>query len=151
MEKPVIISIRGVQSPFPGHEDVMELVTQGTLRGTEDEGIALTYQESELTGLEGTTTTFHILKDRITLLREGTLNSEMIFQEGQRHISLYQTPFGGFSLGVRTHSAKAVMSPAGGDLEIHYALDVENEHVGENSFLIHVAEPSAAAPDQPTT
>ena len=43
MEKPVIISIRGVQSPFPGHEDVMELVTQGTLSGTEDEGLALTY------------------------------------------------------------------------------------------------------------
>ena len=150
MEKPVIISIRGVQSPFPGHEDVMELVTQGTLSGTEDEGLALTYEESELTGLEGTTTTFRILKDRITLLWEGTLNSEMIFQEGRRHISLYQTPFGGFSLGVRTHSAKAEMSPAGGDLEIHYALDIENEHVGENAFLIHVAEPSAAQ-DQPTT
>ena len=103
MEKPVIISIRGVQSPFPGHEDVMELVTQGTLSDTEDEGIALTYEESELTGLEGTTTTFRILKDRITLLREGTLNSEMIFQEGRRHISLYQNPLGGFSLGERTH------------------------------------------------
>lgn len=151
MEKPVIISIRGVQSPFPGEEDVMELVTQGTLRATEENEFALTYRESELTGLEGTTTTFRILKDRITLQREGTLNSEMIFQEGRRHVSMYQTPFGGFALGVRTHSTRTEFGRTGGDLEIHYALDVENEHIGENSFLIHVAEPSSSAPEQITT
>lgn len=60
MEKPVIISIRGVQSLEPGEEDVMELVTQGVLRQEEGEGFSLSYLESELTGLEGTTTTFRI-------------------------------------------------------------------------------------------
>ena len=59
MEKPVIISIRGVQTLEEGQEDVMELVTQGILRQEEGE-LSLTYLESELTGLEGTTTTFHI-------------------------------------------------------------------------------------------
>ena len=63
MEKPVIISIRGVQSLEPGEEDVMELVTQGVLRQEEGEGFSLSYLESELTGLEGTTcllyTSFH--------------------------------------------------------------------------------------------
>ena len=92
MEKPVIISIRGVQSLEPGEEDVMELVTQGVLRQEEGEGFSLSYLESELTGLEGTTTTFRIAPDRFTLRREGTLNSEMIFQEGQKHVSLYETP-----------------------------------------------------------
>ena len=87
MEKPVIISIRGVQTLEEGQEDVMELVTQGILR-QEDGELSLTYLESELTGLEGTTTTFHITPERITLHREGTLNSEMIFQEGQKHFSL---------------------------------------------------------------
>ena len=94
MEKPVIISIRGVQSLEPGEEDVMELVTQGVLRQEEGEGFSLSYLESELTGLEGTTTTFRIAPDRITLRREGTLNSEMIFQEGQKHVSLYETLWG---------------------------------------------------------
>ena len=106
MEKPVIISIRGVQSLEPGEEDVMELVTQGVLRQEEGEGFSLSYLESELTGLEGTTTTFRIAPDRITLRREGTLNSEMIFQEGQKHVSLYETPYGGLMLGVNTHRAK---------------------------------------------
>ena len=39
MEKPVIISIRGVQTLEEGQEDVMELVTQGILR--QEEGGAL--------------------------------------------------------------------------------------------------------------
>ena len=76
-----------------------------TMNSQEEEGFALVYPESELTGLEGTLTTFRIAPDRITLLREGTINSEMIFEEGQKHFSLYETPFGGLMLGVNTHRA----------------------------------------------
>ena len=140
MEKPVIISIRGVQSTAPGEEDVMELVTQGVLQGDEGD-FTLTYRESELTGLEGTTTTFRIGKDRITLKREGTLNSEMVFQEGMEHVSLYETPYGGLTLGVKTRKARSDLSRTGGDLEIRYALEVDNERIGENSFYIQVREP----------
>ena len=71
MEKPVIISIKSTQN-MDGQEDTIELVTQGVLRHSEEEGFALVYPESELTGLEGTLTTFRIAPDRITLLREGT-------------------------------------------------------------------------------
>ena len=142
MEKPVIISIRGVQTGQPGEDDVMELVTQGVLRGGEEEGWSFTYRESELTGLEGTTTTFRIGKDRITLHREGTLNSEMIFQEGEKHLSLYETPYGGLMLGVRTRKARSDIGQAGGDLEIRYALEVDDQKIGENSFEIHVSEPT---------
>ena len=98
MEKPVIISIRGVQSLEPGEEDVMELVTQGVLRQEEGEGFSLSYLESELTGLEGTTTTFRIAPDRITLL------------------------------------------------SIRYALEVDSQPIGENSFEIQVTEPHLTAP-----
>lgn len=144
MEKPVIISIRGVQTTAPGEEDVMELVTQGILGGDESE-LTLTYRESELTGLEGTTTTFRIARDKITLTREGTLNSEMVFQEGMNHVSLYETPYGGLTLGVKTRKARSGLSPAGGDLEIAYALDVDDQRIGENSFFIQVREPDEAA------
>lgn len=144
MEKPVIISIRGVQSTVPGEEDVMELVTQGTLE--DDKGdLTLSYRESELTGLEGTTTTFRVGKDRITLTRQGTLNSEMVFQEGREHVSLYQTPYGGLTLGVKTQKARSDLSLNGGDLEIRYALEVDNERIGENSFFIQVREPYGGA------
>ena len=144
MEKPVIISIRGVQSTAPGEEDVMELVTHGLLGGDEGE-LILSYRESELTGLEGTTTTFRVTGDKITLKREGTLTSEMVFQEGKDHVSLYQTPYGGLTLGVKTRKARSDLSPAGGELEIQYALDVDDEWIGDNSFLIRVREQEGTA------
>ncbi len=144
MEKPVIISIRGVQSTAPGEEDVMELVTHGLLGGDEGE-LILSYQESELTGLEGTTTTFRVAGNKITLKREGTLTSEMVFQEGKDHVSLYQTPYGGLTLGVKTRKARSDLSPAGGELEIQYALDVDDEWIGDNSFLIRVREQEGTA------
>ena len=129
MEKPVIISIRGVQALEPGDEDIMELVTQGVLRQEDGEGFSLTYLESELTGLEGTTTTFQVAPDRITLRREGTLNS------------LYETPYGGLMLGVNTRRAKASLGEQGGSLSIRYALEVDSQPIGENSFEIQVTEP----------
>ena len=39
--------------------DATELTTEGTLELTE-EGLLLTYQETALTGMEGTTTTFEV-------------------------------------------------------------------------------------------
>ena len=42
MEKPVIISIKSTQN-MDGQEDTIELVTQGVLRHSEEEGFALFY------------------------------------------------------------------------------------------------------------
>ena len=145
MKKPVIISIKGAQNTEDGNEEIMELVTQGVLSGEEGD-YSLTYPESELTGLEGTITTFHIEKDRITLLREGALNSQMVFREGEKHFSLYETPYGGLMLGVKTHKARSSIGQSGGALEIRYGLEIDNEDIGENFFNIKVTEPGQALP-----
>lgn len=137
MEKPVIISIRGVQTLEEGQEDVMELVTQGILRQEEGE-LSLTYLESELTGLEGTLTTFQIERDRVTLLRVGEVNSQMVFEEGRQHTSLYETPFGELSVDIQTSSLRHNLSERGGVMEIRYSIAVEHTVTGRNCFKIQV-------------
>ena len=92
MENNVIISIQGKQSFEAQGDDTIELVTEGCLEPDGDDGYTLSYQESELTGLEGTLTTFQIERDRVTLLRVGEVNSQMVFEEGRRHLSMYDTP-----------------------------------------------------------
>ena len=146
MEKPVIISIKGVQNTGCQEEDIMELVTHGAITSEKNGELALTYPETELTGMEGTMTTFRVGKDRITLHREGVFNSDLIFEEGHKHLSLYDTPYGGVILGVRTQRAHSGLSLTGGDMEIRYELEVDNEKVSENYFEIHVKEPTLAAP-----
>ena len=90
---PVMLSIRGEQY-FDGIDpDAQELMTEGTMTLTED-GMVLAYQETALTGMEGTTTRFQVQGPRVILTRSGTVNSQMVFEEGRQHTSLYETPFG---------------------------------------------------------
>ena len=145
MEKPVIISIRGVQSLEPGEEDVMELVTQGVLRQEEGEGFSLSYLESELTGLEGTLTTFQVEPERVTLLRVGEFNSQMVFQEGRRHLAMYNTPYGSMTIGVNTRHLLADLTERGGDIEIDYAIEIDHSVAGRNVFQINVREAGETA------
>ena len=100
MEKDVIISIRGTQDYSGTDPDTMELVTEGKL-AVQDGALRLSYEESELTGMEGTTTVFQVEPEKVTLLRLGSVQSEMVFEEGRRHMSLYSTPYGNMEIGVR--------------------------------------------------
>lgn len=139
MNENVIISIRGQQLFDEQEPDVMELITPGTLEQTED-GFTLSYQESELTGLEGTTTVFRIQDRQVTLMREGEVNSLMVFEEGQRHLSMYETPYGALAVGINTRRMKAELDAAGGDIEIDYAIEVDHAVTGQNLFQIHVTK-----------
>ena len=140
MEKPVIISISGTQTNPDGVGEEIEFVTYGSLRGGEGQGYSVSYEESAITGMDGTTTTFQIGKDRITMLRKGSLNSEMVFAEGEQHVSLYDTGMGGLMVSVRTKKAWADIGQDGGNMELLYRIEVENMTVGENRFRIQVRE-----------
>ena len=138
MENNVIISIQGKQSFEAQDDDTIELVTEGCLEPDGDDGYTLSYQESELTGLEGTLTTFQIEKDRITLMRVGEVNSQMVFEEGRQHTSLYETPFGELSVDIQTSSLRHNLSERGGVMEIRYSIAVEHTVTGRNCFKIQV-------------
>ncbi len=140
MDKDVILSIRGQQIFDNGEPEVTELVTEGTLSSDGDEEYTLSYQESELTGLEGTLTTFQIEKGRVTLLREGQVNSQMVFEQGRRHLSMYNTPYGALSIGVNTRKMKVDLGESGGEIVINYALEVDHAVAGENLFQISIRE-----------
>ena len=126
----VIISIKGSQVNAESGPEEMELVTQGRY--------TISYEESELTGLEGTTTVLQIEGGRVTLLREGSVNSQMVFEEGCRHLSMYETPYGALSVGINTRRMKNTVGEDGGDLEIDYAVEIDNLLAGQNLFRMSV-------------
>lgn len=138
----VIISIKGSQVNENG-PDEMELVTEGTLVCHGTDRYTISYEETELTGLEGTTTVLDIEGGRVTLLRQGTLNSQMVFEEGRRHLSMYETPYGSLSIGVNTRRMRSTVGESGGDLEIDYAIEVDNLLAGRNLFKMNVRKDTA--------
>ena len=137
--KDVIISVTGVQQGVDG-PDSMELVTAGKYGVSADE-IRLTWEESELTGMEGTHTSLTVQPGSVVLSREGTMNTSMEFEEGKKHYFLYETPFGSATMGLNTHRIRSRLGQHGGDILIDYVVDTAHAGVGRHRFYIPVREP----------
>ena len=142
--KDVIISITGVQNFPQGSDDTVELVTEGKYCYRDGKG-ELSYMESELTGMQGTRTSFTFTPTEVVLSREGTLTSKMVFREGTKNTFLYDTPFGSATMGLDTHKIHSTMGPRGGDMEIDYVVDFDHAVVGRNKFRRNVREQGGAA------
>ena len=134
---PVLLSIRGEQYFDDIDPDATELMTEGTMTLTEN-GMVLAYEETALTGMEGTTTSFQIQGPQVILTRSGTVNSQMVFEEGRQHTSLYETPFGELSVDIQTSVLKHNLTERGGLMEIKYSIAVEHTVTGRNCFKIRV-------------
>ena len=137
--KEVLISVTGVQQTEDG-PDVLELVTAGQY-GVSPEEIRMTWEESELTGMAGTRTTFSVFPRRVVMTREGKVNTRMVFEEGKKNYFLYETPFGAATLGVDTNRVFAQLNRTGGEMEVDYSIDVNQEMVRRHRFFIQVKEP----------
>ena len=130
-ELPVLMTIRSEQHFEDMEPDSIELMTGSG-------GILLTYQESELTGLEGTTTSFEICGPQVILSRTGSVNSQMVFEEGRQHTSLYETPFGELAVDIQTSRLRHNLTEQGGLMDLRYSISVDHSVTGRNAFKIRV-------------
>ncbi len=137
MAQEVMISVKGIQQFDAADKDSIELVTRGSL-DREGGMLTLQYEESELTGLEGTLTTIQVEPERVTMLRTGQVNTQMVFQEGRRHLSMYNTPYGAMTVGVNTRHLYAELGDDGGEIEIDYNIEIDHTVTGRNIFRINV-------------
>ena len=146
--KDVLISIKGSQhapgeAPVPNEENTIQLVTDGHYQFG-DNCSWFSYRESPLTGMEGTTTTFFLKNGLVTMVRKGSVNGELKFQKGERHCFLYNTPFGGMTMGIRTQRLKTDLNEHGGSMDIIYTVDMNEVPLGKNVFQIDVKEVAEA-------
>ena len=137
MKRNVTLSIEGRQTYEDQPPEVIELVTDGTME-FRDGGWDISYEETELTGLAGVTTTFRVVPDKVTLTRKGALNSQMIFQKNVVHESLYQMPFGALMLSVKATSVFFDILPDGGVIDLSYNIEIENTQAGVIDYHLDI-------------
>ena len=137
MKIPVMLSIRGRQSYLDQEPEVIELVTEGTIE-EKNGGWDLSYEESDLTGLQGVTTIFRIEPGKIVLTRTGRLNSQMVFVEGQQHDSLYQMEFGALMLTVCATRVSFDLSEEGGIVDLVYNIEIEQNAAGVIDYHLEI-------------
>jgi uncharacterized beta-barrel protein YwiB (DUF1934 family) len=133
----VVLSLKGRQSYIDQEPDEIELVTEGVLEQNGD-AWHLSYDESDLTGLAGVHTSFVIEGNKVTLTRTGKLNSQMVFQEGVSHDSLYQVEFGALMITVCATKVDAKLSQAGGTLDLVYAIEIEQNAAGQIDYHLEI-------------
>ena len=139
-KRDVIITIASQQN-FSGCEpDHIDLITAGRLyrRGGK---YYISYEESELTGMEGTRTTIKLEEEQVTMTRTGTHPAQMLFAKNRRHVGLYHTEVG--SLTVSTHTSELVnnIGEEGGNLAIDYTVEIDSSLAGNHRFEM-VVRPS---------
>ncbi len=137
MSKNVLLHIRGSQKYEDQEPEIIELTTEGTMEFTHG-GWDISYEESELTGLAGVTTTFRVEPGKVILTRKGALNSQMIFEQGQVHDSLYQMPFGALMLSVKASFVYFDIVADGGTIDLSYDISIENTQAGQIDYHLDI-------------
>lgn len=137
MKKDVIISIHGKQELGDPEADVVELTTAGRFYRRGD-AYFVSYEESEMTGLLGTRTTLKVLPDAVSVIRTGLCPSQLVFERGKRHVTLYNTEYGSLEVSVSTERINHALTDDGGTIDVRYAIEIDHVHAGVNELSVSV-------------
>lgn len=137
MKQDVVLSIQGRQSYKGQDPEKIELVTEGTLE-YRNGGWDVVYEESDLTGMSGVTTTFRVEPGKIVLDRTGKLNSRMVFEEGVTSESLYQLEFGALMITICASRVAFNLTEDGGTIDLTYSIEIEHTETGLIEYHLEI-------------
>ncbi|MGL5067424.1 MAG: DUF1934 domain-containing protein [Sarcina sp.] len=135
MEKKAIISISSMQ--MNDKEQVVEVITPGEFHIIEN-GFKAIYEESEISGMEGTTTAITIESGKVILERKGNTETVMLFENKGSNICLYNTPYGMLELTTNTKVLDIDMTENGGAVKIDYDLLAADQNPIHTSLNLKV-------------
>lgn len=119
--------------------DGVELTTEAEYR---DDGkrIEIRYEETELTGMEGSVTCISFDRESpgiVSMLRGGSVYTVMIFEEGKRHICAYETPIMPFELCIFTRKVNnSIGFDTGKSLDLDYLIEIRG--AGTERTIFHM-------------
>ncbi len=139
--KNIMLKIIGKQLNKDGEQDVVELITEGKYYQKGD-STYLIYQETDLSGVKGCTTTLKVTGDIIHMKRFGSASSEIHFQKGKRFNTHYNTPYGNVEMEVVTKKIENALnsSRAAGFLNIEYDISFSGLAEGRNKLNIEIMD-----------
>ncbi|MBR3845463.1 MAG: DUF1934 domain-containing protein [Clostridia bacterium] len=119
----------------------IEMFSEGELYVTE-ERVIIAYDESELTGMEGSHTQVRFERSQpglVTMMRHGTVNTILVFEKGKRHICTYQTEYMPFEICVLTKEVRNTLL-TNGRIELDYIVEIRGAQAERTQFTIEIFE-----------
>lgn len=131
-------------SAAPGEvPDIIELMTEGELYPVTDEngrhGWAVSYEESDVTGFEGSTAVVTCYGDDLaSMVRKGNAEANLIIERNRKHHCHYSTEYGSMLIGVYTHRIINRLGDDGGELYFKYTIDANSVLLTDNEVYLEI-------------
>ena len=120
-------------------EDAIELSTEGVLN-IDEEKVEIVYEESEITGMEGSKTSVYFESDNagfVSMMRSGMVSTSLLFEKGKRHHCVYNTPIMPFEICVRTLKVENEILTSG-TLKLDYIIEIRGNKAERTKFEMTV-------------
>lgn len=150
MKKEVLISIAGLHYGLPGNEgedDPIEIITPASYYQKNGKHYII-YDEVVEGALETVKNTIKITGDTLfEISKSGASSTRMVFEKDKINMTSYQTPFGDLLVGIHTKDMQMDIREDEIDVNIFYALDINNEPLSDCQIKVNVREVSDRRPE----
>lgn len=124
------------ENPEP---EIMDINSLGKYT-VDGERVSISYNESEATGMEGSTTAVTFLAscpEVVSMVREGLVSATLVFESGKRHHCIYKTPFMPFEICVRTLKVENFLLSLG-SLTLDYVVEIRGAKAERTKFSMQI-------------
>jgi len=139
--KQVWVTVTGNQCDRDGEEQQIELQVLG--RCYEKNGVHyIIYEESQVSGMQGTTTALKLYPDHVVLSRRGEVEQRLDFYLQRKTCGQYVTAFSRMQIDVYTRTLEICPATDGNPslVVIHYDLEIDGQWQSMNRLTIGIRE-----------
>lgn len=139
MTKDVLLAIKGLQFNASEEESNVETITPATYYRKNNSHF-LVYDEAEEGSDKTTKNLIRFKKNSLELTKNGVVNVHMVFEENQKNLSNYATPYGDIMVGIDTKKITLADEEHKMHIEVDYALEINYEFLANCKICMDVSE-----------
>ncbi len=138
--KEIMLRVNTLQEYKDSEPEVIDLITEGLLYEKKD-SLYLTYDESEISGIANNKVILKVKgNEYVKMNRFGEFETEMLFKEKKRDVSIYSTPYGEFRVEILTDKVDVELQDSMGDVYVEYTVAVSGSTEVKNRLTISYYE-----------
>ena len=144
MNKDVLIHVRGLQMmETDDAQEPIEIVVPGQYYFRNGSHYLL-YEEMLDDTAETTVNYIKMSPNGVEVRKQGQVNVHMVFEEGKKNKTFYNTPYGTLQMGISATGLELKESEDGIQMKVDYALDMNEEHVADCYLTVQAQSKDSA-------
>ena len=144
MQKEVLIHVRGLQMmDAQGDQEPIEIIVPGQYYFRNGSHY-LRYEEMLDDTAETTVNYIKMSPNGLEVRKQGQVNVHMVFEEGKKNKTFYNTPYGTLQMGISATGLELKESEDGIQMKVDYALDMNEEHVADCYLTVQAQSKDSA-------